>query len=666
MVPTVEVTPTEANSISSPRGSIRIESVDHRDDGSEHTYDDNSHVTPFSSAASVDFFGNPVFKFEPLGFTYEPGYTESDEVSAVTCNSDFSEAKFAGIRPANVPTQLITGAILDQVKMNLGTRCLSLQLVGHRLGAVFVSDSAANILLPTIQSKKIIPPVAKGCKCVRLSNKPDGAVGNFTWFGPACASMIPSVFTKSSHNEQAALIGRHLNHHDPSCLEHWRNAIAMVGKSILRDVDMVNSKVETMEQWVDAQPPNKRSRYLQELPKLDQYDFNNAKLHTRAMFIKAEIQQPPGWDENMEDKFPRGIQGLSHPVINMILGPFMKWVSKSLAYKFLNCTDSDWPVFGYTSGCTPSQIGAWYKDMKDRGLNFLEDDFSQFDSTQGQGCHEAETWFYEQFPGHASAKKCVSFQDKTVGYGNYYKYSCAYTRKSGDQNTSIGNTFINFLSHAYAIMRYETDFKVKVRFHMMGLGDDNVLAVDVPKDKLKAFGDHVAATIAAMGLKPKLKVANRGTSYCSSEFVPVLRRGVPTYVLVPNVTRLMSKLGFTTGHLQAKDNDMRMKGNMLGNRYLQYMPVLRVFYHFYTQKKGKGAGEYKFNCHELSGKTDCEITEDTFNWFSDLYGLNKGEIDELEEFIMGMLVASKSKPCLYDHVMIAHMLDYREKVVDLP
>jgi hypothetical protein len=300
--------------------------------------------------------------------------------------------------------------------------------------------------------------------------------------------------------------------------------------------------------------------------------------------------------------------------------------------------------------------------MKDMGYNFIEDDFSAYDSTQSQGCHEAEKWFYDTFPGHSIAKNVVTYQANTIGYGRWHAYSCPNTRKSGDQNTSIGNTFINFLAHAYAIKTYVGNTKIK--YFMIGLGDDNLLAVNLTLNDMDDFLVHCEKVIKQLGLKPKMKISNKAPTYCSCEFVPVGVKQTTdiTYVMIPSVLRTISKMGFTVGQIKTADDGMRLKGNMLGNPLLQHMPILRVFYNYYASLDCESKAEYKYNCHALSGITAVTNVNETMEWFTDTYGLDGNEIIKLEKFIGGILVASNLKPFIWNHEYVARMIFHRESV----
>jgi hypothetical protein len=544
-------------------------------------------------------------------------------------------------------------------------------------GEVYVHKEKRNISLAGLKCVKLVPGLAAGCTIKRNRDKagavvPDNSeVSMFTWFGPACASFIPGAFDKCSDNENAALIGRHLQSHSKECLKFWKHATELCGEMIFAQCRLGDCKVDTVENWILTQPKPRAKLYTAALDKYHGYNFKSDKAHKRSMFIKSEIQVPPA-DGPLSMKFPRGIQGLAIPETNMCIGPFMQWVSKSLAKSFLDAKH-DWPQFGYTSGSTPEHIGSWYHDMVSSGFNFIEDDFSAYDSTQSEGCHLAEKWFYNKFPGHEMAKQTVAHQSSTVGYGKWWKYSCEYTRKSGDQNTSIGNTYINFLAHAYAIKLYELKHSVSVKYYMIGLGDDNLLAVDVELSKLKQFMAFCETTIISMGLKPKMKVSNTAPSYCSCEFVPVVRNPITTkgpiqttFLLIPSVLRMMCKIGFTVTPIKFVENFRRLKGNMLGNQNLAMMPILRVFYGFYAKKNVKQDNYFRtsYQCHAPTIGSGFSMSSITMAWFEEIYGLTEKQVYELESFLAGMLEASDGKPSLWNHELVPLMIHTRENILD--
>jgi hypothetical protein len=55
------------------------------------------------------------------------------------------------------------------------------------------------------------------------------------------------------------------------------------------------------------------------------------------------------------------------------------------------------------------------------------------------------------------------------------------------------------------------------------------------------------------------------------------------------------------------------------------------------------------------GLTKCEhrVCDATFEWFETNYHLTRGEIDELEAYLMAHLVDSDGKPSVWDHLKLS-------------
>jgi hypothetical protein len=562
---------------------------------------------------------------------------------------------------SQVKTTTIDDTTIALVQANTGTESLR----GRFLDTVAISDRT--IPLEGMECEKDLPPLPSSCSLSRhpVQTKELDAVTSYSWYGPACAAMIPGVFNGSAHNEKAALLGRHLSDVGAD------NPLWELASSKHLDTIYAICQYDSIsnDEWLEGQPKNKQERYRKVFKNPKEYDFANVKLHKRSMFVKKEVQITAA-NGDLRTKFPRGIQGLARPETNTALGPFMNAVSKALSNPFNQCDDGQWPQFCYTSGATPEHIGAWYTSMVNNGCNFVEDDFSAFDSTQGKGCHLAEVKFFNKFNPPEIARQALNFQSRTVGYGTYHKYSVPYTRKSGDQNTSIGNTYINFLSHAFAISTYCEKYGTKVQYSMLGLGDDNLLAVDVPLTDMPKFVSHCEATIKLMGLSPKIKLSNEAPTYCSSEFMPMLdSTGSTIHLLVPQVLRVVAKMGFTVskihprkGETEAQANLMRLKGNFLGLQSARQIPILRAFFNYYVKQSGKASAEYQYRCHRVHIANNYQTGPATSAWFLRVYGLTTQEVSTLESYITGMLNSSSGAPVLWNHPHIETMMDHRRAI----
>jgi hypothetical protein len=469
-------------------------------------------------------------------------------------------------------------------------------------------------------------------------------IGHFYHIGPAWLDVLPAAFASTQANEKASLCGRHLAIQHTDDVGLWDQVIVDTLPYFIKSVN--NAVVVTLDQWLSDQPGHKRHNFERFLNNGVNLDMMDKRYHFRNFFIKDEVLVP-SYEGNISNKFPRGIQGLVHPPANMLLGPFMTMVSKALASDFGG-------IISYSSGRLPHEIGDWYHQKKSDGFSFYEDDFSQYDSTQGLGCHKAEMAFYNLFHPTNDVLETLNFQKTTVGFGKFHKYKTKYTRKSGDQNTSIGNSVINAMAHLWANNMYCKTTGRNVVVSLLVLGDDNLLAV---KGEGPDYSDFMQTCISRLGLIPKFIKCGLVPTYCSSVFLPVRNaNGNITHVLVPEVCKRFSKMGWTVT-LPDCPSYLRIKGNCQSALNNSLMPVGRIFDHYYLEQKGDGKALYEFKCH---GKHSGEfyVCEATFVWFEQAYGLTRPEVFQLEEYINECCVKSHNRPFLWQHPLASKMYDH--------
>jgi len=542
----------------------------------------------------------------------------------------------------------------EKIVGQLGTRNLCFDDVSSGL-ALFIGAKRGSVVRFTrLLSTKPIPNEApNGTKLDVLRTVKAENIGEFCLYGPACLSILPGVFANTSQNERISLLGRHLTpaQNFATNSQAWEKATKR-GNRDFAEVLYRQCLFEPMTtaQWLLSLPKDKALSYKNFQSTSDQQRFEEAKQHYRNFFIKMETQVPP-INGSLRDKAPRGIQGLASATTNIALGPFMSSVSKSLAKSFISC-DGNWPRYGYTSGSTPEHVGRWYGDMLRNGYKFIEDDFSSYDATQSSGSYEFETRFYELFNMPPTARNALKNQATTTGFGNFHKYKVKYTRKSGDQNTSIGNTVCNFAAHDHALaMLGITDY------YMIGLGDDNLIAYKSGM-KSEEIVVRMEGAIKALGLEPKILLSTFPT-YCSCEFVPV-EHPLTEWALIPIVSRRVCKIGFTDAVLPtAVDPLARLKGNELSNTLNSCMPVSRVFYHFYTSMTVKGkTGGWQYRPHALSsGET--RPSPAVYRWFQEAYGLDKRDLDSLEQYLWSHLESTGGLASVWNHHLFTKMMVHR-------
>jgi len=510
------------------------------------------------------------------------------------------------------------------------------------------------------------------------NNRLKDKVSNMYLVGPITADVIPGCFNKSKSNERIALLGRHIHVTKSEHNLNWKSARKIHFNKFIHHLGLsdVDNFTKSFDQWLVKLPKSKADQYVNSKAKLSGIDFSNKRYHTREFFLKLEVLPPPK-NGKLAEKAPRGIQGLKNPESNMYMGCFIGAVSKMLAESY----NEQNRKFYYTSGSNYEDIGAWYHEYSNKiveidkkgvkhtlSYSFIEDDFSAYDSTQGQGAYETEMEIYDHVLKTSTldagvktnVKHNLHYQANTVGSSTFFNYSVPHTRKSGDQNTSVGNTLVNFFAHYVAIESWNMANKNKRKIHdysMLGLGDDNLIAMAVEPALLPEIMEHIRITIEELGLKPTL-VNNKYPSYCSSYFMPVVNgAGLDTHVLVPSVTRSLTKLGWSTNPLLKTTPLERMKGNMLGISMYRISPVMRIFYDYYTNLDVDGSVEYQYRSHELDSHSHNTISAKTMDWFADLYQISLAEISELESYLKSSVEKHEGRPFVWSHAVFRKMLE---------
>jgi len=635
--------------------------------------------------------GNPFAGLEEAVRNISDEYPELDAVSEMSVSTSVDSTPFHDKYPRVEPT---AAHVIDVLAGLIGRRCGRNQIIPYGNYVFLGSDQ---IRYPGLESMVDITEKMRmfsqdctlynsrtkaynydlGISEIARPRKMDRPNSIYA-IGPIFESRIPGCFNKTKQNEAVALVCRHINVTAPETYEEWKKLIDNREDYFFAFFKGVNIQnyMPNLDEWMSEIDPIKRNKIAEIALSLSEIDFENPIYHLREFFTKSEVQVPP--EEGLANKAPRGIQGLKKVHTNAVLGPFMKACSKALASSFRR-SKYGYAKYNYTSGSNPEEMGDWFSWYKAKGYVFLEDDFSAFDSTQGEGASEMEQTFYRRFlallrEGNKGGPRgeglsgylnrveiCLNKQRSTYGTCNFWEYAVPFTRKSGDQNTSIGNTLVNFSAHRYALMTFPQFREIK-DFSMLGLGDDNLLALKMPVSLLEPLRAHIETTMAQLGLKAKLTIP-KNPSYCSSVFVPAKRNdGSLTYVMVPELVRSLTKLGWTVNPLNKEDRKvitpaMRMKGNMLGCPGYSLMPILRVFYEHYTRmdvESHKKAEWRPYNRELKYGyRVGAASHPSLYSWMEEKYGIGLSEIRAIEDDLKGYLRDANGGVFIYNH----HVLD---------
>lgn len=454
---------------------------------------------------------------------------------------------------------------------------------------------------------------------------------------------VLTVFSGTAWNELKALKTRHLvagNPINPDTMEEFKQFCAIEIKKLVAQVNHVVD-YKTFQEWNSRFPPNRQKQNVRAKAMVDRYGLRENDFKRKA-FIKCEAYPGRGVDAK-----PRLIQAVSCEA-NVVLGPWM-W-SVEAAVKEVMQGD-----FTFTSGLSYDDITARIPDLPAT----LEDDFSCFDSTINGDLIEIEQSFYRALNPNPKIVSVLDAQKKTKGITVHgIKYKCDGTRKSGDPNTSLGNTLLNALVHKYAyakVLRVGLDFYVPTdRMRVWVNGDDNLtwlMNTPVNERQLSALKQ----LIGELGLKPELKMnmEYHESTYCSCWF-PIAGetqggRVVERPVFAPTPGKLLPKMAMLRSvAATAKNYKEFVRCTALGlSNAMNFDPIIgpvirkhleltttlrRESYETLVQKINKRAG-YALIWKDKHASVRRVATDATYDSVELRYGIGRKALEEWEQRI---------------------------------
>jgi len=335
----------------------------------------------------------------------------------------------------------------------------------------------------------------------------------------------------------------------------------------------------------------------------------------RKAFVKRELLL-----EDFEESDPRLIQGIC-PEANVLLAPWILSFSEYIKDLWSLSTNT-----AFACGYDALVLGSWMNDKEN--LQFVENDFSRFDSSVHDLAIQLEEEIYTACGLTGDALKMFQHQRFTSGYTSHnIHYGVPATRKSGDPNTTLGNSIINMLMSKYVFQCITGEHWSKIPI-LVG-GDDSVIGL-----KVKCSRQLIVDEFRKLGFiaKPVLTVYPNVTFY-SARFVP----SASGFILTPKFGRTLSKCGHT---ITRQDEPMKwLKGIAVANASLH--GHVNFLYSYFRHIKVCIEGDYLV-CNRQFKLFTSRVYSPSVSPFIKfmvlVYGITCEELLQLEEYLSNVNV----------------------------
>jgi hypothetical protein len=469
-------------------------------------------------------------------------------------------------------------------------------------------------------------------------------------------SSIPVVPSTSTHNDHIAVNNRGCYDRKGPDELVFNEYFAWV-KANFDDLFPDHSPLQyDYDKWNERFPKSQQKRHDAARINVQQYP-DLKKFSRRKSFIKKEKLLKSGVGRK-EEFNPRLIQGADDH-LNVVLGPWMYAFSKRLAETW----NSDF-VVTYASGMTANSVGTWFymhHGADPEKTIGMATDAKYFDATYDTQDCDLERYIYKRFGAPNEVLKVLKMQATTSGsMPSGVTYTGTGTRKSGDPNTSCGNSMCNGLKHLYSLwlkhVNHTSLFDPKrpeplpsqLPVRMIVLGDDNLMILDIAHWKHFSTDDpartmifgraptDIGPTLTALGLIPKVLTHNNVTAldFCSSLFLPAINpsTGAETILLSPKPGRIFAKFGYTL-KLPA-DVKAQARADALGLiQDVAHIPGLRAYIIKAIELTESVKPAYLAPDHRFHASMRHSAHPMVYTALENYYGVTKAEFDDLEEFI---------------------------------
>jgi hypothetical protein len=461
----------------------------------------------------------------------------------------------------------------------------------------------------------------------------------------------------------------HISDYSPTTINHFSK---WVKKNYTKLFPGKQHKAYSNEAWLKSLPPQKRLKKSQAVDEVANLGILNAKQCEVQTILKNEFCNRK--DKNLPDeKQPIDARIVSgrEAVYDVIGGPIIKKISKMVAswWNFED-PDHDEHVKGitYCTGKTKAQVGSWMKQQIDTKKNpiFYNTDYKRFDASTNfsllaieasiyQALHPNDTMFKAWLSQQLVTNGRLVFRNKKdLAVKAQIKYFCYGTRKSGDQNTSIGNTILNVMMQLYALEyagHNVTELLNSGKLDILALGDDTVICTD----GIEIDQETHVKVIRHLGLIIQIERKNQHTvTFCSSYFVPAVVNGVDTFLLTQKLGRNLSRAYNSAKWVEPSRSRAWVKSNAFAYQHdMEHIPFMYAWH----------ANKYARNINEKAVKLDPDdhykhLSADTMVCQSVKFSLWAQAVYGFTDYDCELLADMLSRPIVdWEHELLTKIFD---------
>jgi hypothetical protein len=411
--------------------------------------------------------------------------------------------------------------------------------------------------------------------------------------------------------------------------------------------------VITFEEWNSRFPRGKAMTNRRNFE-----DLQKGEDHEQAYvecFVKREAQLLLS-EKDFEPQRPRVISAVDKKT-KVSAGPFAYSLSKRMTEEWN--TDN---YITYAGGMSTDDLNKWI-NMGDIEWIFAFTDFSKFDLTQREECYNFETKIYNDFGAQhwiPHWKAICQMYRRTTGYfKGAIKYTVLYTRKSGSNFTSPGNSIINAIAwlagvyyfyfcelHGETPPEYVFYCKKTMATMLIALlgkhlrcilmGDDNLTVLHplhFSMDRAKKYFRLASTMVEAMGFKQTGGVTRNPLDIDFLNMIPYpTQRG---YRFGKKSGRVIAKIGVTLVRNQFWTETQQralLRANMISfGPTANHVPFLRVVTRLILKEVGKdGQLLTTRECLHRPQGAIYEADDMTWNYFTEATGLTEADEEDFE------------------------------------